>query len=115
MPHLWNIDHPHFAVTGHEEEFNSFDELRQAIDDLDEGMNVVYRWDWKDWSKDAFFADEGEHLFIYLMMPGKEKFASFVCPISKDQEDAVATWLRGPRVLGALRQLWEPLLDTTTP
>jgi hypothetical protein len=32
------------------------------------------------------------------------------CPVSKDQEPDVLQWLRGPRILGALRELWAPLL-----
>lgn len=117
--HLWEIDHPYYGAegTGGGAEFDSFAELRAAIDDLDEDMNHVYRWDWKDYSHpmhDGLFS-EGEDrteqvLMVFMVMPRKSRFLSWSCPVTHDQEDEVRAWLTGPRVLGHLRRLWEPLL-----
>lgn len=118
MPHLWEISHPYHGADGYTDEFDSFPELREAVDILDEDMNFVYRWDWKDYSQphfDSLFLDgedRSEETFtVYLLMPRKGQCVSFTCPITKDQEHEVLKWLRGPRVLGYLRTLWEPLLN----
>lgn len=117
--HLWEIDHPYYGADGHINRCNSFAELRDWIDNLDEDMNHVYRWDWQDWSQpqhDGLFLDgedrSRQEFRVFLVMPRKEACISGVCPIAHDQEAEVLAWLRGPRVLGALRTLWSPLLGT---
>ena len=108
MPHLWEIDHPYIGAEGYAERVDSFAELRAAVDEIDEDLNFVYRWDWHT------DGDSGEEFAVYVLMPRKEGFWSITCPISRDQEAEVLEWLRGPRVLGALRKWWEPLLDDIT-
>lgn len=121
MPkHLWEIDHPYYGPdgSGGAVEFESFAELREAVDQLDEDMNHVYRWDWKDYSQpihdDLFLdgEDRGRQEFhVVLVLPRKSMFLEWRCPITHDQETEVLAWLRSGRVLGALRRLWEPVLD----
>ncbi|MBM0239372.1 hypothetical protein JNW88_23535 [Micromonospora sp. ATA32] len=120
--HLWEIDHPYYGADGHSTKFDSFAELREAADDLDEDMNHVYRWDWVDYSQpqhdDLFLEGEdrsSQELRLFLVLPRKSMFLNWSCPISHEQETEVLEWLRGPRVLGALRKLWEPLLDEARP
>jgi hypothetical protein len=43
-------------------------------------------------------------------MPHTERCVSWTCPITHDQDAEVPAWLRGSRVLGALRTLSAPLL-----
>lgn len=118
MPHLWETDHPYYGADGYVNEFDSFAELRAAVDDSAADMNHVYRWDWDDYSQphhdDLFLPGEdrsGQVLKVFMVMPRKSAFWSATCPVTHDQEPEVLEWLRGPRVLGALRTLWAPLLD----
>jgi len=122
MAHLWEINHPFFGADGHENHCASFDELRDTIDALDDHMNFVYRWDWRDWSQPHY--DElhlpgevrGEPDFaVYLVMSRKSALTSFTCPIAHEQEPDVLAWLRSDRVLGNLRRWWEPLLGLPDP
>ena len=122
MAHLWEINHPFFGADGHESHCASFAELRATIDALDDHMNFVYRWDWRDWSQphydELYLSDEdrGEPDFaVYLVMPRKDALLSFTCPITHEQEPDVLAWLRSDRVLGNLRRWWEPLLDLPDP
>lgn len=112
VPHLWEVDHPFYGSSDGGTAFESFAELRATVDGLDDGMNHVYRWDWLDWPNSEY-GDENsvEEFAVFLVLPRKDRLISFTCPISKDQEQEVLDWLRGPRVLGCLRTLWEPLLD----
>jgi hypothetical protein len=118
-PHLWEIDHPYYAADGHDERCDSFAELKATVDRSDEDMNVVYRWDWFDASQpihDELFVDgedrSKEELRVHLLMPRKSRFWTLRCPISKAQEFEVLEWLSGPRCLGYLRKLWEPVMNT---
>lgn len=118
-PRLWELDHPYYGADGYDDRVDSFAELRHAIDRMDEDMNFVYRWDWKDYSQphydDLYLGDPDEprakqELTVHFLMPRKSKFASLTCPITHEQEAEVLEWLRGPRVLGYLRTMWAPLL-----
>lgn len=118
MPHLWEIDHPYYAADGHEETVDSFAALKHHVDHSDEDMNVVYRWDWHDASQsihdDLYYGDQDrskEELSVHLLLPRKSRFWSIRCPIAKAQEFEVLEWLSGPRCLGYLRKLWEPVMD----
>jgi hypothetical protein len=119
VKHLWEIDHPYYGAEGYVNEAESFAELREIVDRSDEDYNPVVRWDWADYSQphhdDLFLEGEDrskETFTVYLIMPRKNGRAwSVTCPIAKEQEPEVLEWLRGPRVLGYLRTLWEPLLD----
>jgi hypothetical protein len=108
MTHLWEIHHPYYGAEGHAEQVDTFAELRASVDPSDEDMNHVYRWDWQ--VADEHDDDKRDRLYVFLAMPRKSGFWSVSCPISRDQEAEVLEWLRGPRILGALRTLWEPLL-----
>lgn len=117
MRHLWEIDHPYYGADGYTTEFESFAELRTAINAMDEDMNLVYRFDWEDDSQphraELFLGDEertGQRLKVFTLMPRKSQCGEFVCPIRHDQEAEVIAWLSGPRVGGHLRRLWEPIL-----
>lgn len=116
--HLWEVEHPYYGSDDNTNRCDDFAELRAAVDRLDDGMNHVYRWDWQDWSQphfdDLFFGDDDrsrQAFTVYLVLPRKSMLICFTCPVTHDDEPAVLEWLRGPRVLGALRALWEPLLD----
>jgi hypothetical protein len=118
MTHLWEIDHPYYGPEGYANETDSFAELRADVDASDDHMNHVYRWDWIDYTQpyaDTLFLDgedRSEQKFVvYLVMPRKSAFWSISCPVTHEQEPEILEWLRGPRVLGALRTLWQPLLD----
>lgn len=116
--HLWEYDHPYYGADGYVNRCESFAQLREYVDETDEDMNRIYRWDWVDYTQpyaDDLFVegeDRNKQTFtIYAVMPRKERCISWSCPVSHEQEAEVLEWLRGPRVLGALRALWEPLLD----
>jgi hypothetical protein len=116
VKHLWEIKHPYYGCDGHESNVESFTELREAVDNSDEDMNVVYRWDWKDWSQphyDGLFLDpherEVEEFCVYMLLPRKSGFWSVTCPITKDQEPEVLEWLKSDRCAGYLCTLWEPV------
>jgi len=122
MAHLWEINHPFFGAEDHVNQCASFTELKASIDALDDGMNFVYRWDWRDWSQphydELYLPGEvwGEPDFaVYLVMPRKSALTSFTCPIAHEQEPDVLAWLRSDRVLGNLRRWWEPLLGLPDP
>lgn len=117
MTHLWQIDHPYYGADGYPNKFESFAEMREAADALDEDMNHIYRWDWIDYQQPhhdgLFVAGEDrskQELKLFFVMPRKSAFMAWSCPVGHDQEAEVLAWLRGPRVAGALRKLWEPLL-----
>jgi hypothetical protein len=115
-PHLWEIDHPYYGVEGtYTEEADNFAELRESVEGADSQMNHVYRWDWVDYDQphNADLAEPGtpQRFTVYLLTPRKSGFWSVSCPVTHDQEAEILDWLRGPRVLGALRKLWEPLLE----
>jgi hypothetical protein len=116
--HLWEIDHPYYAPDGNMNDEPSFAALKAVVDRSDEDMNVVYRWDWFDASQpihDELFIEgddrSEEKLTVHLMMPRKSGFWAVRCPVQKHQEFEVLEWLRGPRCLGYLQKLWEPVLD----
>lgn len=119
IPHLWEIDHPYYAADGYSNECESFAELRHVVDSIGKDMNHIYRWDWVDYREsihdDLFlpgeFRDKKQKFTVHMVQPRKSRFISFWCPVIHDEEPQVLEWLRGPRVLGALRKLWEPLLD----
>jgi hypothetical protein len=115
--HLWEYDHPYYGPEDHTNRCESFAELRADIDGLDEDMNFIYRWDWKDWSQphhDGLFVDgedrSAQDFTVFLILPRKSMLICFTCPVTHDDEPAVLDWLRGARVAGALRSWWEPLL-----
>lgn len=118
--HLWEIDHPYYGSDSSPNGCETFAELREAIDDLQEGPNHVYRWDWIDWSQpqhDDTFNDgedrSGQEFAVFLVCPSKSATINFTCPITHDDEPEVLAWLRSDRVAGALQRLWEPILDET--
>ncbi len=116
-PRLWQIEHPYYGADGHSNTFDSFAELRAAVDAMDDDMNVVYRWDWHDYREphhDDLFVDgefrDKQRFGVFVLMPRKSQFLELHCPITHDQENEVVEWLRGPRCAGYLRTLWEPIL-----
>lgn len=118
-PRLWQVDHPYYGADGYETSYDSFAELRAAVDAMDEDMNVVYRWDWNDYREphhDDLFLD-GEHrdkqeFKVHWLMPRKSSFGSFTCRIRHEDENEVVEWLRGPRCAGYLRTMWAPILGS---
>lgn len=119
MSHLWEIRHP---FTGAKEvgvvKFSSFADLAVWVNDSDADLNLIYRWDWLDYSQPHFDGDglseeerSEEKFVVWIVLPRKYGFASLECPITKAQERDVLDWLRGPRVMGHLATLWAPLLD----
>jgi hypothetical protein len=118
MTRLWETDHPYYGSDVNENECESFAGLRAAVDGIDEGMNHVYRWDWQDWSQphhDSLFLDGEDRskqtFTVYLVLPRKTMLINFTCPVTHEDEADVLAWLRSDRILGALRKLWEPILD----
>lgn len=114
--HLWEIDHPYYGSDANMNECESFAELRQAIDNLDEGMNHVYRWDWLDWSQPQYASlhmagekPDPATFDVFLILPRKSMTIAFRCPIAHEQEAEVLAWLASDRVSGAMRRLWEPI------
>lgn len=119
IKHLWQIDHPYYAPDGYENKCESLAELMEDVNACDEDMNHIYRFDWYDPADPcqdrSYLSDEERRapqtLTVHMVQPRKSRFISFSCPVTHDDEPAVLAWLRGPRVLGALATLWEPLLD----
>lgn len=116
--HLYEIDHPYYAAKGYPSTFDTFAELRDAADRLDEDMNYIYRWDWADYSQ-SHYDDYGltdaarakQKLTVSFVLQRKSQFMTWTCPVTHDDEPTVREWLAGPRVLGHLRKTWAPLLD----
>jgi hypothetical protein len=115
--HLWEFDHPYYAAEGYPTEFESFAELKADAEALDEDMNFIYRFDWKDWSQphfDDLFLDgddrSKEELCVHFILQRKSKFMNWSCPITKDQEPEVIEWLQSARCAGHLRTVWAPIL-----
>jgi hypothetical protein len=116
--HLWEYHHPYYGADGYNTECASFAELREYVDATDENMARIYRRDWVDptqpYADDLFLDGEDrstQTFTVYAVTPRTKRCISWSCPISHDQEAEVLAWLRSPRVLGALRTLWAPLLD----
>ena len=123
MTHLWEVDHPYYGADGYMNECESFEHLVHDVEQCDEDMNVIYRWDWVDPrhpSQDDLYL-ENEYrspinkLTIWMLQPRKSQFIAFRCPVTHEQEAEVLVWLRGPRCAGYLRKLWEPVFDEVTP
>lgn len=124
--HLWEGGHPLYGAGAHGEveddtEFDTFDQLRQCLNrHSDGGSTVIYRWDWIDSRSHLLDGPDAEdpgldEFVVYGLLPRKAHLFVLRCPISKGQEPDVLQWLRGPRMLGALRALWAPLLDEFPP
>lgn len=109
MTHLWEVYHPYYGSDAVNEHLESFAELREAVDGLSSHLNHVYRWDWTLPDDDG---ERGEIFQVFTVIARKHSLSSLSCPISREEEADVLEWLRSPRVLGALRLLWEPLLNT---
>lgn len=115
MPHLWEFDHPFYGDESDDEALSSFAELRECLaGHPHDGSTVIYRWDWYVPDEDSFTEDR-EELIIFGLFPRVPKTWSLSCPISKNQEDEVREWLRGPDVLGQLALVWAPVLDDVSP
>jgi hypothetical protein len=115
---LWEIDHPYHAADCEIDEYDSFEELRHAVDRMDEDMNFIYRWDWYDAAaahNDRLYLDDEarteQHLTVTMVMQRKSRFWAVRCPIRHDQEADVLEWLHSERVAGHLRKTWAPILD----
>lgn len=115
--HLWEVSRP--IVADDSENLNrcaSFADLRSRIDALAPTLNQVYAWEWYDATHplhDGFFMageDRDEQVFNVFLLTSSRRIC-YQCPIDYRQEREVLEWLRGPRILGALRQAWAPLLN----
>lgn len=120
-PRLWEVDHPFYGCDDYENHVDTFDELREHVDSMDEDMNLVYRWDWKDYSQphfdDDFLTDaerRKQKFIVFWLMPRKGRCGSISCSITHEQEAEVYEWLSGPRCLGHLQKVWAPLLGQIT-
>ena len=118
--HLWEYDHPSYGADGYTVECASFAELREHVDASDKDLNRIYRRDWFDHTQP--YADDlhldGEDrstqtFIVYAVMPRTERYVSWSCPISHDQEAEVLAWLRRPAGARRAPTLWAPLLDGT--
>lgn len=108
MARLWEVDHPGYGAEEREAyECESFAELREWVDGAPAESNHIYRWDWRNSEGD----DYDELFTVWALLPRLGVCISWTCPISREQEPEVRAWLRSPRVLGSLRELWAPLLD----
>lgn len=109
---LAEIDHPFYGAEGTSIDWGTLDQLIDAVQDCDAGMNHVYRWDWNDW---ADVNDDGKPsdpatLTLFLVMPRKSLLVSWSAPVTAADDARVRAFLASERVLGALRELWEPFL-----
>lgn len=94
----------------------SFAELTVELDALNLGDFLVFGWEWVDArSRHDDLRFSGDVFKAHVMLLGSHHVYTLVCPIDKSQEDEVLVWLRGPRVLGLLKDMWTPILDDDTP
>jgi hypothetical protein len=103
---LYEIDHPYYGADGHVEEFEHLDDLISAVNAYDEDWNHVYRWDW--------LIPDGEEwadLVLYVVLQRKSQFLQWSAPASRLDEPKVREFLSSDRIAGALRRMWEPILD----
>jgi hypothetical protein len=116
LTHLWEYDHPFY---GDDTDATHVDSLAEAKEMLaghsHDGSTVIYRWDWLGPHSGDADPDQREELVVYGLYPRIGHTWSLSCPISKDQEDEVRAWLRGPNVLGQLAPVWAPVLDEVAP
>lgn len=68
---------------------------------------VVYRWDWLP----AVTPGGPDELVVHGVLTGTAEVFVLSCPVAREQEPEVLAWLRGPAVLGRVRELCAPLLD----
>lgn len=109
--HLWEFERDTVVIPDDEAEnwCDTLDELISALDRYaPDILNQVYGWEW-------LTADEssGHDTFIVHLHSASHRF-NYTCPVKREQEAEVLAWLRGPRVLGALRHAWAPLLTEET-
>ncbi len=108
---LYEIDHPFYGAEpreGYDNEVEDLHELIQWAESYDEGMNHIYRWDWEPC--DDSHPGVGR-LVLYVVLQRKSQFMSISAPVNPEDEPRVREFLSSDRVLGALRRLWEPILD----
>ena len=121
---LWDIEHPYYGAEaqgsrGDVDHFGTFAELRDAVDNCDEDMNFVYRWDWYDpkaaHNDDNYSAGDSregkQKLTTFIILQRKSRFLNWSCDVTHTDEAAVLEWLHSDRVLGSLRRTWAPVLD----
>jgi hypothetical protein len=96
--HLWEYHHPYYGADGYTGACASFAELREDVNDSDEDMNRIYRWDWVDHSQpyaDLFLDGEDrsrQTLTVYAVMPRTETVHLLDLP------DQPRPGARGPRL-----------------
>jgi hypothetical protein len=118
--HLWEYDHPYYCAEGNYFKngehltYASWAEFYAEWGDLDDDLNVVFRWDWNTPDPADYDEDEGEEippvtLNLYWVLQRKAILRSTECPVTEADEPAIREWLT--RKAGYIRSIWEPLLD----
>jgi len=111
--------HPYYGAEGTGpyglEEYDTLDDLMEAVNGCDEDMNFVYRWDWAvpdpaDY-EDGEEEYPGETLTLFIILQRKSRITNWTCPVTQADEPRVREFLASDRVLGSLRRTWAPLLD----
>ncbi len=117
MTPLWKADHPYYmnegcwCASGHHNEYESWSDFLENWGGLDEDMNLVFRWDWRE-GEDWGVPDGEAQLCIFYIMQRKAYTVSCFVKVTRDQEPEIREWLT-PKA-GHITKLWEPLISATT-
>lgn len=116
---LWEHDHPYYCAEGNfyarpdqglHTEWDSWDEFvadAGLLYDGDMDLNLLFRWDWQDYTADG----EGMQLQLHWVLQRKAILRSDTVAVTRKDEQAVRAWLE-PRA-AKMRELWAPFLTVT--
>lgn len=121
--HLWEVDHPYYAIRGNyfgsraefHTDFDSWEDFIEEYGNSDHDMNLIYRWDWKttdpETDESTYTGDDNapvETLEVFFIGQRKAKCWSAAVKVCRNDEQKVREFLL-PR-LQTLMKMWEPLV-----
>jgi hypothetical protein len=105
---LWDLnqdDRP-CPFADDDQEFESWQELRDNADEYDNDLNVVVWWDWFPPDADAENdRNTGETLTLMVAMPNRGRVYPWTAPVLREEEPEIRAWLQGR--LRRLASYWQ--------
>jgi hypothetical protein len=110
-PNLWESKHSYYCEeSGDHQFYSSWEEFLENCNDLDDDLNFIFRWDWKEKDEHTVEPDDSsfqEVLLLYRVLQRKGRLTSQEILVRRDQEPEIKEWLR--KKFDYLKKLWEPL------
>jgi len=111
-PHLWEMAHPYhcneenYFRGGCHAEFGSWSDFLEDQGDMDEDMNLVFRFDWRAAGSDWNPGTE-DKIDLFIMGQRKGLYRTVSVYVKRSEEPKIRQWLRDR--FTHLLKLWTPL------